>query len=200
MDTTTGMGSRLARLRTLMHLYDARHYLTDAEFLQRYATKHRDALLAEREAIIAAYDAFMRDEVFIVLLKRAHPPLLAVGTWRMRALAIAEQIDVDPPPPPPATPPPEEPPRRPPKTPEERQAGFERYRARTLERIEVKAADFASKSRLNLELLRQFREDLEAQGFDSDDIEREVGLYRDWLTQVSEREREETNDAGYKKI
>jgi hypothetical protein len=201
---TNNAPSRLMRLRRLTHLHEARAHLTDAEFLQRYATKHRDTLLSEREAIIAEYVAFMGDEVFVALLKRSHPQLLACATWRMRALALAEQLDVEPPPPPPAPAPepspPEPPPRRPPSTPEERQAGFARYRARTLERIGVAAEDFEAKARLNLELLRQFREDLEAQGFDLDDIDRECQHYRDWLTQVSQGENEEKHNAAFKKF
>jgi hypothetical protein len=189
--------SRFQCMRRLRHLYEASPHLTEAAFLQRYAEKHRNTLLAEREAIREEFMDFVRDEVFVMLLQRTDPRLYAVATWKMRALAIAEQLEVElhsAPSPEPPFPPPESPPRRPPSTPEERAAGFERYRTRALERIGVGAGDFMAKARLHLQLVREFREELERQDFDPDDIDREVGAFRDWLTQASENE-VKTNEA-----
>ena len=92
-----------------------------------------------------------------------------------RARALAESLPKEPPKPP-----------RPKLTPEERQAKFERYRERALERDRIQAEDRMAAVRQKLDLVRQFREDLDAYDIDEEERDRIVKEFEDDLLTPTE--------------
>lgn len=122
------------------HAYAELACFEDPQFIEDFAAKHRDQLLADRATIIEEYEAFHRRHHEAVQRFRAEQPHLYVRVWavmRWRALAAAVRQFAEEPPPPLA----EEPPAPPPDTPEE---------ARAREEADARAR----------EELRHFREDL----------------------------------------
>jgi hypothetical protein len=89
-------------------------------FIEAYASRHRDELLANRAAIIEEYEAFHRRHPEAVQRFRSERSDLYLRVWvvvRWRALATAVRQFAEEPPPPV-----EEPPTPPPETPEETRA------------------------------------------------------------------------------
>jgi hypothetical protein len=161
---------------------------TKDEEIGRYALEHRHELLDPKRTtqIIHEYEALHEDADFADWLRTEHPDLYhridAVFFYRARALA--ESLPKEPPTPP-----------RPKLTPEERQAKFERYRERALERDRIQAEDRMAAVRQKLELARQFRQDLDAYDIDEEERDRIVKEFEDDLLTSTE----ELAD-GFKKL
>ena len=122
-----------------LHDYTELACFEDTKFIEDFAAKHRDQLLAQRGEIIEEYENFHRYNAEAVQRFRTEQPHLYVRVWavmRWRALAAAVRLFAEEPPPSV-----EEPPAPPPETPEE-----------TRERL-------AAEARASEEL-RRFREDL----------------------------------------
>jgi hypothetical protein len=148
----------------------------DDAALSRYAREHRNELLSQKDMINSDYDAFHTEDLdFADWLRINHSELFyrvdEVFYYRVRALA--ESLPKEEPPPPK--------PRRPKLSPEERQAKFERYRARALERDRIQAEDRMAAVRQKLGLLQQFRDDLDAYDLDEDERDRLIKEFEDDL-------------------
>ena len=144
--------------------------------------EHRHELLEAKRTkqIIHDYEHFHEDGDFTDWLRTAHPDLYyrvdAVFAYRARSVAESLPKDYTPPKPP-----------RPKLTPEERQAKFDRYRQRALERDRIQAEDRMAAVRQKLDLVRQFREDLDAYDLDEDERDRYVKEFEnDLLTPTEE--------------
>jgi hypothetical protein len=121
------------------HEYEELACYEDTNFIEDYAAKHRDELLAHRKEIIEEYESFHCCYPEAVQRFRSEQPQLYVRAWpvfRWRALGAAVRLFVEEPPPA------EEPSAPPPETPEELRARLE---------AEARAE----------EELRHFREDLQ---------------------------------------
>jgi hypothetical protein len=68
------------------------HY-RDPQFLEKYAQRYRDQLLKARQAILDDQAAFEHDAVFVAFLTGVAPELVEWQAWRVKALALAEQLD-----------------------------------------------------------------------------------------------------------
>jgi hypothetical protein len=124
------------------HEYAELACFEDTKFIEDYAAKHRDELLAHRKEIIEEYESFHCCYPEAVQRFRTEQPQLYLRVWpvfRWRALAAAVRLFVEEPPPV------EEPPAPPPETPEETPEAM-----RTRLEAEARAR----------EELRHFREDL----------------------------------------
>ena len=159
--------------------------------LARYALEHQRELLDPKRTkqIIHDYEDFHEDGDFTDWLRTAHPDLYyrtdEVFVYRVRTVAESLPKDYTPPKPP-----------RPKLTPEERQAKFERYRERALERDRIQAEDRMAAVRQKLDLVRQFREDLAAYDVDEEEHDRIVKEFEDDLLTSTE----EHADGTYKKL
>jgi hypothetical protein len=133
------------------------HYEQD-DWIEKYASHpdHQRELLAQREEIIALDKDFHRDSEFIAALKACAPGIYRRATWRMRALAVADKLSVEP--------------RR--MSPEEREAKIIRFRERLLNRLQVKAEDQIALKLQRYLLAQQLRERGEAMGLDDDELDR----------------------------
>jgi hypothetical protein len=163
---------------------------TDADALARYAREHRTELLDPQRTknIISDYEAFNDEDLdFVEWLRINHTDLYhridEVFYYRVRA--IAESLPMD------------DKPRRPTLTPEERQAKFERYRQRALERDRIQAEDRMAAVRQKLDLLRQFREDLDTYDLDEDERDRLVKEFEDDVFTHTE---EDIHGSNFKKL
>jgi hypothetical protein len=162
----------------------------DAELL-RFARENRSGLLEAKRTkdIIRDYSTFNdEDPDFIEWLRSNHLELYhrcdQVFFYRTRALAESLPKDYTPPKPP-----------RPKLTPEERQAKFERYRERALERDRIHAEDRMAAVRQKLDLLRQFRDDLDQYDLGEDECDRFVKEFEDDLLTSPEE-----HGNGYKQL
>jgi hypothetical protein len=183
---------RRDRFRTIQNRYgDALFaWRTDDAALARYAREHRNALLEPRRKrdIVDDYTGFHDDDLdFVEWLRLNYNDLYhrIDEVFHYRVLAIAESLAA------------EETPRRPKLSPEERQAKFERYRQRALERDRVLAEDRMAAVRQKLNLLQQFRDDLEAYDLDEDERDRLIKEFEDDLFAQSE---EDTHGSTFKKL
>ena len=184
---------RHERFRTIQVRYGDAHFAwrTMDEELTRYAREHRTELLDPKRTkeIIRDYYTFNDEDLdFVEWLRINHTDLYhridEVFYYRARTIAESLPKDYTPPKPP-----------RPKLTPEERQAKFERYRERALERDRIQAQDRMAAVRQKLDLVRQFREDLDAYDLDEDERDRYVKEFEnDLLTPT-----EEYSD-GFKKL
>ena len=136
---------------------DFPHY-EQVEWIERYAShpQFQQELLEQREEIIALDKDFHRDDDFIKALKSCAPGIYRRATWRMRALAMADKLVVEP--------------RR--QSPKEREAKILRFRQRMLERLSVKAEDQIALKLQRYLLAQQLRERGEAMGLDDDELDR----------------------------
>lgn len=93
---------RQVRFQELMHLAEVSPHYLDAAHIEQYAKRHRQELLRERGVILHEYVALYDDGEFIAYVNEHDSRLIAWATWRAKALALAERLDVvEPPPPPP---------------------------------------------------------------------------------------------------
>jgi hypothetical protein len=76
-----------ARARALPHY-------CDPTFLEKYAMQHRTQLLRARRTILAEYAAFEQDRLFLAFLMQVAPDLVEWQAWRIKVLALAEQLDI----------------------------------------------------------------------------------------------------------
>lgn len=120
---------------------------------------------------------------FVSLFAETEPELYTRVTWEYRALCLAEELE-------PGNP------IRPKLTAEERQAKFERYRERALERDGIQAEDRRAAVLQKLDLLRQFREDLDAYDLDEDERDRTMKEFEEDLFSQAE----EHADGNFKKL
>jgi hypothetical protein len=136
---------------------DFPHY-EQPEWIEKYAShpQYQKELLAQREEIIALERDFHRDGDFIEALKSCAPGIYRRATWKMRALAVADKLSVEP--------------RR--LSPEEREAKIIRFRERLLNRLQVKAEDQIALKLQRYLLAQQLRERGEALGLDDDELDR----------------------------
>jgi hypothetical protein len=136
---------------------DFPHY-EQPEWIEKYANhpQYQKELLAQREEIIALDRDFHRDSDFIEALKSCAPGIYRRATWKMRALAVADKLSVEP--------------RR--LSPEEREAKILRYRERLLNRLQVKAEDQIALKLQRYLLAQQLREKGEALGLDDEELDR----------------------------
>lgn len=153
----------------------------DEAALARYAKEHRSELLSpsREQEIIDDYISFTNDDLdFTEWLRVNHGELYhrvdEVFFYRVRAIAESTPKD--------------DTPRRPKLTPEERQAKFERYRQRGLERDRIQAEDRMAAVRQKLDLLQQFRDDLDAYDLDEDERERYIKEFEDDLLAQTEED------------
>jgi hypothetical protein len=174
----------LERIRVLKIEYDGRRYLGDDQWIEEYVKKHLDDLLRDRTRITKAHRALHADADFVRLFQETDPELYTRVTWEYRALCRAEELE------------PGNTTQRPKLTPEERQAKFERYRERALERDRIQAEDRMAAIRQKLNLLQQFGDDLDAYDLDEDERERLVKEFEDDLFAPTE----EDTDGTYKKV
>ena len=187
----------VTRLQELLLLYGMAPYYTDETFLEAYAKKHRDVLLRSRSEIAQEHLTFHQNPYFIAFLKACgEDRLIAYATWRSRALALAECLDVELAPLPQESPPPLPAPlepaikAKPTLTPEERHAKVQGFRDRLLERRATKAEDYIATQKQNLELEERYAEELRAHGLDPQEEEftRLMQEFRTQLTLLSEPE------------
>lgn len=182
---------RRERFRTIQVLYSDAYFAwrTKEEELARYAREYRYELLEAKRTkqIIHDYKDFHEDADFADSLRSAHYDL-----WRRTdpvffytVRAIAESLPEVPPKP-----------QRPKLTPDERQDKFERYRERALERDRIQAEDRMAAVRQKLDLVRQFRQDLDAYDVDEEERDRIVKEFEDDLLTSTE----EHTDGNYKKL
>lgn len=75
---------------------DFAHY-ADEGFLRDLATKHTAELIASRDATLEDWNAFHADPARIAMLTEKSPATYERARYRVRALAIAEQLAVRPP-------------------------------------------------------------------------------------------------------
>ena len=174
---------RRDRFRTIQSRYgDALFaWRTDHEALERFAREHQHELLDPRRQkdIIDAYTAFYDDDLnFVEWLRLNHSELYhrIDEVFYYRVQALAESLGT------------QEKPRRPKLTPEERRAKFERYRERALERDRIQAEDRMAAIRQKLDLLQQFRDDLDSYDLDEDERDRLVKEFEDDLFAQTEEE------------
>ena len=182
---------RHARFRMLQSRYGDRLFAwrTDDAALARYAREHRNELLdpKRQKEIIRDYTAFQDDDLdFVEWLRTNHTDLYhridEVFYYRVRALA--ESLAA------------EEKPRRPKLSPEEREAKFARYRERALERDRIQAEDRMAAVRQKLDLLQQFRDDLDGYDLDEDERDRLIKEFEDDLFAHPE----ENFDGNFKQV
>lgn len=151
--------------------------------------EHRHELLDPKRTtqILHEYEALHEDADVTDWLRTEHPDLYhrIDEIFFYRARALAESLPKEPPKP-----------ARPKLTPEERQAKFERYRERALERDRIQAEDRMAAVRQKLDLVRQFREDLAAYDVDEEERDRIVKEFEDDLLTSTE----EHTDGNYKKL
>jgi hypothetical protein len=157
-EARTARAERIAAL--VLACRDFAHYESE-EWITEYATnpQHQKELLAYRDEILEADQAFHEDRDFIEALKASAPDTYRRATWRVKALAIADKLSAAPK-------------IKPKKTLDEVLAGIERYRQRELNKIRVKVEDQKAYIMQNLELLHAFTADLD--GYDLDEDEREA--------------------------
>jgi len=175
--------SYLDRLRPLKVEYSGRRHLDDAQWLEQYTTTHLHDLLNDRTRITKEHRDLHADPDFVRLFMETEPELYARVTWEYRALCRAEELE------------PGNPTKRPKLSPEERQAKFERYRQRALERDRIQAEDRMAAVRQKLNLIQQFRDDLEAYDLDEDERDRHIKELEDDLFAQNEE-----NADGFKKL
>jgi membrane protein implicated in regulation of membrane protease activity len=124
-------GRRRHRLRTLEARYDRADlaWRSDPAARLRYARDHHDDLLSRRTAIIHAFESFHRDTDFTEAVRTNYADWYGKidDVFYFEMVSIAESL-------------PKEPPRQK-LTAEERQAKFERHRARAMERERVRIDD-----------------------------------------------------------
>jgi hypothetical protein len=161
--------SYLDRIRALKIEYDSRPYLNEDQWLEQYTKKHLDDLLKDRARITKAHRELHTDPDFVRHFTKTEPELYSRVTWEYRALCRAEELE------------PGNTAKRPKLTPEERQAKFERYRARALERDRIQAEDRMAAVRQKLGLLQQFRDDLDTYDLDEDERDRLIKEFEDDL-------------------
>jgi len=127
-------------------------------WIEKYAShpQYQKELLAQREEIIALDRDFHRDGDFIEALKSCAPGIYRRATWKMRALAVADKLSVEP--------------RR--LSLEEREAKIIRFRERLLNRLQVKAEDQIALKLQRYLMAQQLREKGEAMGLDDDELDR----------------------------
>lgn len=174
--------SYLDRIHALEIEFGGRRHLDDSQWVEQYTKKHLHDLLKSRTRIMQAHTKLHADPRFVQCFTETDPTLYARVTWEYRALCLAEELE-------PGNP------VKPTLTPEERQAKFERYRERALERDRIQAEDRMAAVRQKLDLARQFREDLDAYDLDEDERDRIVKEFEDDLLISTE---EHVN--GYKKL
>jgi hypothetical protein len=166
--------SSLDRLHAFQIAYDGRSHLDDDTWIEQYTTKHLHDLLRDRARIITEYTALHADPDFLGFFKETEPALYTRVTWEYRALCRAEALEPGHP-------------KRPKLTAEERQAKCERYRQRALERDRIQAEDRMAAVRQQLDLVRQFKDDLDAYDLDDDDRERLIKEFEeDVFTPIEE--------------
>ena len=84
------------------HAYEELARFEDTKFIEDFAAKHRDQLLAQRTEIIEEYETFHRYNAEAVQRFRTEQPHLYVRVWavmRWRALAAAVRLFAEEPPP-----------------------------------------------------------------------------------------------------
>jgi hypothetical protein len=74
---------------------DFAHY-TDEKHIRDFAGKNMATLLAQREQILGEWEKFHKDRAIIALLEKTSPVTYERARFKVRALAIAEQIAADP--------------------------------------------------------------------------------------------------------
>jgi hypothetical protein len=173
---------RRDRFRTVQSRYSDQLFAwrNDDAIVTRYAREHRTELLNLKRTINSEYDAFHADDLdFAEWLQMNHAELYhrADEIFYYRALAVAESMSEE-----------EFQPRRPKLTPEERRVKFERYRDRALERDRIQAEDRMAAIRQKLDLLQQFRDDLNSYDLDDDERDRLVKEFEDDLFAQTEEE------------
>jgi hypothetical protein len=160
-DETALSQKRVEHARTIGDLFlgyrDFVHYEQD-EWIEKYASnlRYQKSLLEQREEIIALDREFHRDTDFIEALKSCAPGIYRRATWRMRALAVADKLAVEP--------------HR--LSPEEREQRIIRFRERLLHRLQVKAEDQIALKLQRYFFAQQLRQKSAALGLDEDEIER----------------------------
>jgi hypothetical protein len=140
-------------------------HLQDDTWLEKFARDpaRQQQLLTEAEEILNEYTTLHADRALIDMLKATAPDIYQRAIWRRRALALAEQFMVEPPP---------TPPQKPRLSKEDHQAKIRNYRERMLERERVQAQDHMAKVKLRLDLLNEFRRELDQYDLDEDERQR----------------------------
>jgi hypothetical protein len=151
------------RYQELAALARALPHYRDPTFLEKYALRYQTQLLKGRQAILTEHAAFEQDVLFVAFLTEVAPDVVEWHAWRMKALALAEQLDI--------VHQPEAEQRRQRLTPEEKEAKFEWKRQQKLEKLRVHAEDEIAKMLQRFELAQKLRERAEDLGIDDDQIE-----------------------------
>lgn len=172
---------RQARLHALIALYEVQAHRADPAHLENYARRHKDKLLKNSAAITQAYLDF-RADLLPILTQQQRDDLIAFACWEVKALAIAECLDVDPPPAPPLSPP------RPRRT-------IDEVRAQIVGRMQVKAEDRMAQTLKKLDLRKQFIDALEEHDLDDDE---RAQLLREFEGTLEDTE--EDNNNGFRKL
>ncbi len=147
--------TRWHRLRHLRLRYEATPYFADETFIAGYAMKHKQELLAARTEILQEYVAFYEsDRFFAAYLKASAPHLLTFALWRVRALALAERLDLE-------AQPPIQPPRK--------KHTAEEIRAQIVRRTQVKAEDKIERTRAKINAILKARTLLDEYDLDPDE-------------------------------
>lgn len=84
------------RVLDVVDLFEHFPHYADPTFIDHYAHLERASLIRAREEILKAHQAFHADADFVALLRRQSPETYERACWRMKALAVAEQITVVP--------------------------------------------------------------------------------------------------------
>jgi hypothetical protein len=77
-----------------IHRYEYRPHLEDPNWLAGYAAKKKNELLERRDDIATAWAVYHHDSGRIAALKARSPETYARASWEIRALAVAEDLDV----------------------------------------------------------------------------------------------------------
>jgi len=87
---------RRRRLMEVLALFEHFPHYNDPTFIANYAQLQRETLMQERDQILQSHREFMRDTEFVTLLRSQSPDIYERACWKLKALAIAEQLTVIP--------------------------------------------------------------------------------------------------------
>ncbi len=176
------MHDHAKRLRHLIERYGVPEFAwrEDQAKVEGYARRHAKRLSSEthRAAIQQAHESFHEDSAFINILQITRPDIYqrVDEVFFLRALALAESMDIDKP--------------RFVPTPDE-------YRRRMLTRLRVQAEDIMSKAVTIETMVHKYRDDLEALGLEEDEIDEKVQLLRELL---AEDDTTDSTDHSFKQL